>query len=69
LLQQLVSQNADIVERMIIPVDELAKATNNIEKTRELGGGRAQYCLQRHFIISICCSHQEVKDYSSRRNR
>jgi serine/threonine protein kinase len=40
LLQQLVlSQNADIAERMIIPVDELAKATNNFDKTRELGVG------------------------------
>ncbi|CAL4986288.1 unnamed protein product [Urochloa decumbens] len=39
LLQQLVSQRADIAERMIIPVDELAKATNNFDKTRELGGG------------------------------
>ncbi|KAL6844961.1 hypothetical protein ACP4OV_025620 [Aristida adscensionis] len=39
LLQQLVSQNVDIAERMIIPVDELAKATNNFDKARELGGG------------------------------
>ncbi|KAL6838402.1 hypothetical protein ACP4OV_031647 [Aristida adscensionis] len=39
LLQQLVSQNADISERMIIPMDELAKATNNFDKARELGGG------------------------------
>ncbi|XP_062193655.1 wall-associated receptor kinase 2-like [Phragmites australis] len=39
LLQQLVSQRADIAERMIIPVDEVAKATNNFDKARELGGG------------------------------
>ncbi|CAN6362532.1 unnamed protein product [Urochloa humidicola] len=39
LLQQLVSQEADIAERMIIPIDELAKATNNFDKARELGGG------------------------------
>ncbi|GJN34639.1 hypothetical protein PR202_gb23321 [Eleusine coracana subsp. coracana] len=39
LLQQLVSQRADIAERMIIPVNELAKATNNFDKARELGGG------------------------------
>ena len=38
-MQQLVSQEADIAERMIIPVDELAKATNNFDKARELGGG------------------------------
>ncbi|CAM0150500.1 unnamed protein product [Urochloa decumbens] len=39
LLQQLMSQNTDIAERMIISMDELAKATNNFDKTRELGGG------------------------------
>ncbi|CAL5059514.1 unnamed protein product [Urochloa decumbens] len=39
LLQQLVSQNADIAERMIISVDEIAKATNNFDQSRELGGG------------------------------
>ena len=39
LLQQMVSQKADIAERMIIPVDELAKATNNFDRARELGGG------------------------------
>ncbi|KAL6838535.1 hypothetical protein ACP4OV_031780 [Aristida adscensionis] len=39
LLQQLISQKADIAERMIIPVDELSKATNNFDKAREVGGG------------------------------
>ncbi|GJN06043.1 hypothetical protein PR202_ga23728 [Eleusine coracana subsp. coracana] len=39
LLQQLVSQNADIAERMIIPLVELDKATNNFDKAREIGGG------------------------------
>jgi serine/threonine protein kinase len=39
LLQQLVSQRADIAERMIIPLEELEKATNNFDKSRELGGG------------------------------
>ncbi|WVZ50137.1 hypothetical protein U9M48_001423, partial [Paspalum notatum var. saurae] len=39
LFQQLVSQRADISERMIIPMDELEKATNNFDKARELGGG------------------------------
>uniref|UniRef100_R7W5S6 Wall-associated receptor kinase 5 n=1 Tax=Aegilops tauschii TaxID=37682 RepID=R7W5S6_AEGTA len=39
LLQQLVSQRADIAERMIISLEELEKATNNFDKTRELGGG------------------------------
>ncbi|CAO2037650.1 unnamed protein product [Urochloa humidicola] len=39
LLRQLVSQSADIAERMIISVDEIAKATNNFDQSRELGGG------------------------------
>ncbi|XP_062199132.1 wall-associated receptor kinase 3-like [Phragmites australis] len=39
LLQQLVAQRADIAERMIIPLEELEKATNNFDKARELGGG------------------------------
>ncbi|KAE8771278.1 Wall-associated receptor kinase 3 [Hordeum vulgare] len=39
LLQQLVSQKADIAERMIIPLVELEKATNNFDKAREIGGG------------------------------
>uniref|UniRef100_A0A8I6Y808 Protein kinase domain-containing protein n=3 Tax=Hordeum vulgare subsp. vulgare TaxID=112509 RepID=A0A8I6Y808_HORVV len=39
LLQQLVSQRADIAERMIITLGELKKATNNFDKARELGGG------------------------------
>ncbi|XP_037410670.1 wall-associated receptor kinase 3-like isoform X1 [Triticum dicoccoides] len=39
LLQQLVSQRADIAERMIINLDELEKATNKFDKARELGGG------------------------------
>ncbi|WVZ54187.1 hypothetical protein U9M48_005025 [Paspalum notatum var. saurae] len=39
LLQRLVSQKTDIAERMIIPLDELEKATNNFDKARELGGG------------------------------
>ncbi|XP_051197416.2 wall-associated receptor kinase-like 6, partial [Lolium perenne] len=39
LLQQLVSQKADIAERMIIPLVELEKATNNFDKAREIAGG------------------------------
>lgn len=39
LLQQLVNQNADIAERMIIPLAELEKATNHFDKAREIGGG------------------------------
>ncbi|KAF7082629.1 hypothetical protein CFC21_086487 [Triticum aestivum] len=39
LLQQLVSQKADIAERMIIPLVELQEATNNFGKAREIGGG------------------------------
>jgi serine/threonine protein kinase len=39
LLQQLVAQRADIAEKMIIPLEELEKATNNFDKAREIGGG------------------------------
>ncbi|XBI23526.1 hypothetical protein VPH35_048748 [Triticum aestivum] len=39
LLQQLVSQKADISERMIVPLMEMEKATNNFDKAREIGGG------------------------------
>ncbi|KAF7111073.1 hypothetical protein CFC21_111123 [Triticum aestivum] len=39
LLQQLVSQRVDTAERMIISLEELEKATNNFDKSRELGGG------------------------------
>lgn len=39
LLEQLISQRADIAERMILPLVELEKATNNFDKSRELGGG------------------------------
>jgi serine/threonine protein kinase len=39
LLQQLISQKADIAERMIIPLAELEKATNNFDESRELGRG------------------------------
>jgi serine/threonine protein kinase len=39
LLQQLVSQRADIAEKMIISLEELEKATCNFDKSRELGVG------------------------------
>ncbi|CAN6197613.1 unnamed protein product [Urochloa humidicola] len=39
LLQQLVCHRADIAERMIVTLEELEKATNNFDKSRELGGG------------------------------
>ncbi|CAN6372180.1 unnamed protein product [Urochloa humidicola] len=39
LLQQLVSQRTNMNERMIFTLEELEKATNNFDKTRELGGG------------------------------
>ncbi|CAL4986399.1 unnamed protein product [Urochloa decumbens] len=39
LLQQLISQNTDIGERMIITLKEIEKATDNFDKTREVGGG------------------------------
>ncbi|CAL5001367.1 unnamed protein product [Urochloa decumbens] len=39
LLQQLISRNADIGERMIITLADLEEATNNFDKSREVGGG------------------------------
>uniref|UniRef100_A0A0D9XZ97 Protein kinase domain-containing protein n=1 Tax=Leersia perrieri TaxID=77586 RepID=A0A0D9XZ97_9ORYZ len=39
LLQQLMSQKANIGERMIFTLQELEKATDNFDKTREVGGG------------------------------
>ncbi|CAN6171788.1 unnamed protein product [Urochloa humidicola] len=39
LLQQLVCHRADIAERMIVTLEELEKATNNFDKSWELGGG------------------------------
>ena len=39
LLQQLVCHRTDIAERMILTLEELEKATNNFDKSRELGGG------------------------------
>ena len=39
LLQQLVCHRTDIAERMILTLEELEKATNNFDNSRELGGG------------------------------
>uniref|UniRef100_A0A0D9XGT3 non-specific serine/threonine protein kinase n=1 Tax=Leersia perrieri TaxID=77586 RepID=A0A0D9XGT3_9ORYZ len=39
LLQQLVAQRTDIAERMIIPLEKLEGATNNFDKSFEIGGG------------------------------
>ncbi|KAJ1276418.1 hypothetical protein BS78_05G213200 [Paspalum vaginatum] len=39
LLEQLISRNTDIGERMIITLREIEKATDNFDKTREVGGG------------------------------
>uniref|UniRef100_A0A0E0MMB9 Protein kinase domain-containing protein n=1 Tax=Oryza punctata TaxID=4537 RepID=A0A0E0MMB9_ORYPU len=39
LLQQLISQNVNIGERIILNLRELEKATDNFDKTREVGGG------------------------------
>ncbi|KAL6601431.1 hypothetical protein ACP70R_044651 [Stipagrostis hirtigluma subsp. patula] len=64
LLEQLVSQNADIAERMIIPVDELAMATNNFDKARELGGGgmKSKITINHRNVVKLfgCCLETEV---------
>jgi len=39
LLQQLISHNTDISERMIITLSGIEKATNNFDRARIVGGG------------------------------
>uniref|UniRef100_A0A0E0QKT1 Protein kinase domain-containing protein n=1 Tax=Oryza rufipogon TaxID=4529 RepID=A0A0E0QKT1_ORYRU len=39
LLQQLISRNTDFGERMIITLEELQKATNNFDRSRQVGDG------------------------------
>jgi hypothetical protein len=39
LLQQLISQKEDIGERMLFTLGDIEKATNNFDKSREVGGG------------------------------
>uniref|UniRef100_A0A0E0QI61 Protein kinase domain-containing protein n=1 Tax=Oryza rufipogon TaxID=4529 RepID=A0A0E0QI61_ORYRU len=39
LLQQLISKNTDFGDRMIITLEELQKATNNFDRTRQVGAG------------------------------
>lgn len=39
LLQQLISQKANIGERMMFTLGDIEKATNNFDKSREVGGG------------------------------
>jgi serine/threonine protein kinase len=39
LLQQLISQKADIGERMMFTLADIEKATNDFDKSREVGGG------------------------------
>uniref|UniRef100_A0A0E0AX76 Protein kinase domain-containing protein n=1 Tax=Oryza glumipatula TaxID=40148 RepID=A0A0E0AX76_9ORYZ len=39
LLQQLISKNTDFGERMIITLEELQKATNNFDRSRQVGDG------------------------------
>ena len=38
-MQQLISHNADIGERMIVTLRELEKATDNFDRSRIVGGG------------------------------
>ncbi|CAO2203623.1 unnamed protein product [Urochloa humidicola] len=63
LLKQLVSQNADIAERMIVPLAELEKATNNFDKDRELGGGGHGTLSDQHV------GDQKIKGGSPERDR
>uniref|UniRef100_A0A0D9XS83 Protein kinase domain-containing protein n=1 Tax=Leersia perrieri TaxID=77586 RepID=A0A0D9XS83_9ORYZ len=60
LLQQLVSQRANIAERMIITVDELKNATNNFDKSRELGSGGHEVPLLVYEFISNGTLYQHL---------
>jgi hypothetical protein len=67
LLQQLVSQKADIAERMIIALEELEKATNNFDKTHEVGfGGHGTVYKGIHGpnVVAV----QEIEDHNTKRN-
>ncbi|KAJ1288955.1 hypothetical protein BS78_02G128400 [Paspalum vaginatum] len=62
LLQQLVAQRADIAERMIIPLEELEKATNSFDKAREIGGGGLEGVISHKNVVKLfgCCLETEV---------
>jgi hypothetical protein len=68
LLQQLVSPRADIAERMIIPIDELAKATKTLTKLVNLEVV-AMVLYTKEFYRPTCYSYQEVQDNHPERNR
>ncbi|TVU05296.1 hypothetical protein EJB05_48454, partial [Eragrostis curvula] len=54
LLQQLISRNANISERMIITLRELEKATNNFDRKLVIGGGG------HGIVFKGCCLETEV---------
>nr|CAB3449687.1 unnamed protein product [Digitaria exilis] len=63
LLQQLVSQKADIAERMIIPLAELEKATNNFDKAREIGGGGHGYLDPMYYYTGRLTEKSDVYSF------
>ena len=65
LLQQLVSHNADIGERMIITLRELEKATNNFDTARVIGGGGHGVVFKGMIDLKVVA----IKDFSTERNR
>ncbi|TVU10471.1 hypothetical protein EJB05_44005, partial [Eragrostis curvula] len=69
LLQQMLSQRADIAEKMIIPLQELEKATNNFDQSRKLGGGGHgtvyKGILSDLHVVAVKMSNVMIQDIKS----
>uniref|UniRef100_A0A0D9ZWJ2 Wall-associated receptor kinase galacturonan-binding domain-containing protein n=1 Tax=Oryza glumipatula TaxID=40148 RepID=A0A0D9ZWJ2_9ORYZ len=68
LLQQLISKNTNFGERMIITLEELQKATNNFDRSRQVGDGGHGVMFKGILDLNVVAI-KKVKDYSSKRNR
>ena len=68
LLQQLISKNTNFGERMIITLEELQKATNNFDRSRQVGDGGHGVMFKGILDLNVVAI-KKIKDYSSKRNR